>query len=599
MWRKPSDDGAWYLRAMKSLFGRLFLPLTVACVLGAVHCGDDEPAAPVASADAGRDADVGAGDVEADKPLVPATKVDLLLVVDNSVAMDQKQLRLAESIGVLFRRLAEPSGGHAPIRDIHVGVISSSLGTPGGDVCPPETDDKAHLLQRDGAGGLVPEATASGFLEYLPAAAGKLGSLEALEAATRKLILGVGSRGCGFEAQLESMYRFLLQPDPPAKVEVVDERVVATGIDEELLAQRKAFLRPDSAVVVVMITDEEDSFVDPRSVAGMGWAFNMRRFPGSLVSRGGSLGTTAPIGTSACATDPWSTACASCTFGCEGDPKCPGFEDDIACKTSGDPPQSGAGHDGYHRATEDPLTVRSFDMKRRFGVDPQFPIERYVAALGRRRVPKADTEHDANGVYVHAPTCESPLFAAALPGAANEELCNLPDGGRSRSLVHFALIGGVPSQLLGDWTKILGADPEKHDFAGRDPHMVPSIAPRPGLGDASAPRGDNGTDPMHGREWDTQGEAMQYACTFALVTPIVCTAGEPCDCRPDDLTNPPVCAGDDVNEVVRGRANPTTRELRVARLLGERGHVASICEADGHAGFMGTLDDRLAGVLAK
>ena len=71
---------------------------------------------------------------------------------------------------------------------------------------------------------------------------------------------GIGESGCGLEAQLESAYRFLSQPDPWASVKLDQANQAAyVGVDDTLLAQRKAFLRPDSLVVVVMLTDEDDS----------------------------------------------------------------------------------------------------------------------------------------------------------------------------------------------------------------------------------------------------------------------------------------------------------------------------------------------------
>lgn len=543
---------------------------------------------------------------EPDVPLVPASKVDVLLVIDNSAAMHQKQARLAASLGGFLRALAEPAGGHAPIKDIHVGVISSALGNLGGDVCAasnPRNDDRAYLLKADANGAEVPEAK-DGFLHFQPGTAGKIETVEALEAAATKLVVGVGTSGCGLEAQLESMYRFLVQPDPPESLARSGDVVEYRGVDSSLLAQRKAFLRPDSALVVLMLTDEDDSNIDPRSVHGRGWSFTVRDFPGSAIARSG--GTTAARGTTACAANPLDPACASCALGCQTDPECAGFKDDPNCKLSGREGESGPGLDGFLPADEDSYNVRMFDMKRRFGVDPQFPIARYAAGLTSRKVPRATTEHEPNGAYVHAPTCTNPIFAAALPGSDTEEICDLPEGPRSRQLVLFALVGGVPSTLVAgtpDWTKILGANPDAFDYTGIDPHMLPSREPRAGLGGADLPLGDNGTDPIHGREWNTAKEALQYACTFELgpEQSQECVANDVnCDCPPDLTTNPPVCGtGADTNRVVRGRANPTIRELRLVKALGDRGLAGSICDAEGHGPFLASVNARLARVLVQ
>ena len=96
--------------------------------------------------------------------------------------------------------------------------------------------------------------------------------------------------------------------------------------------------------------------------------------------------------------------------------------------------------------------------------------------------------------------------------AAGDELCQLASSTRTSDLVFFAVVGGVPNQLLPklgtdeavDWKKILGADPTNFNYDGIDPHMIQSVSARPGLPGPSGTRGDNGSDPIHGREYETQ-----------------------------------------------------------------------------------------------
>src|SRR5690606_6856832 len=83
-------------------------------------------------------------------------------------------------------------------------------------------------------------------------------NLEALKDNVSEHILSVDETGCGYEAPLEAMYRFLIDPSPPQAIEVVDAvarpATDAAGnvlIDNDLLGQRADFLRPDSALVVV------------------------------------------------------------------------------------------------------------------------------------------------------------------------------------------------------------------------------------------------------------------------------------------------------------------------------------------------------------
>jgi hypothetical protein len=517
-----------------------------------------------------------------------ASKVDVLVVVDNSASMGDKAALLATSIATLLRRIT------AVVADVHVGVIATSLGSMGGDVCTgggPSQNTLAHL-STVGAGGGNVLGTTKGFLEY---GGGGTSSVDALITGTESLIGGIGQTGCGLEAQLESTYRFLIQPDPWASVVVKANVAQYEGIDNVLLQQRKAFLRPDSFVVVVLLTDEDDSSVDPRSLGGQGWAFENNTFPGSTVFRQDGKTTTAPRANSACSA-PTSPDCVSC--GCKSsDPACVKNKTDVECMKNG----------GFYGPTEDQLNVRFFHMKERFGVDPQYPITRYVDGLTKSKVPDRDAEHDLlDGVispYRGKPTCTNPLFASSLPDPGGD-LCNLSKGPRGKELVVFALIGGVPDKLVAtgtpDWTKVLGNDPDVYDRAGIDPHMIQSTRPRAGLPPASAERGENGSDPVHGREWDTADDDLQFACTFPLIPARTCTQSDPsCDCA--GSKNPPLCAAS-LGEQVAGKAYPTIRELRVAKALGERGVAGSICPASAAAGYaptMTVLADRIAPHLVK
>src|SRR5690606_5778025 len=101
-------------------------------------------------------------------------KIDLLFVIDNSVSMADKQEILALAVPQMVKRLVNPlcvdgqgnktentgqcPSGSAPefnpVNDIHIGVVSSSLGGHGSRSCPridtmdPEwkNDDQGHLI---------------------------------------------------------------------------------------------------------------------------------------------------------------------------------------------------------------------------------------------------------------------------------------------------------------------------------------------------------------------------------------------------------------------------------------------------------------------
>lgn len=580
-------------------------------------------------------------------------KVDLLLVIDNSASMGDKQQYLGQAVPALITRLVtpncvDPSGAvygpsdsqgngtcargtveFPPVHDMHIGVLSTSLGARlsdqfgsgsskgQGTICDPaatlmlngvaisnHNDDRAELLNRAGlAETPLADAGTSFYLNWFPASNPKnqgktpspgappLSSPSQLIADFTSLIQGVGNYGCGIESQLESWYRFLVQPDPYDSLTVDGSgRAQWTGVDAALLKQRHDFLRPDSLVAIVDLTDENDSEIDVRSFGGSAWGFMAQNFD--------------PLrGTTACAekadgsglVDPG--VCTSCAFSSapQSDPDCM-------------LPPFGAANDwGYNP------NLRHVHMTQKYGAVPQFPIQRYVLGLTSTTVPDRNGEYPAGASSYQGLTnrdCVNPLFAASLPDGTTTDpavLCKLPAGGRTADLVYYAHIGGVPHQLLqkdpsnpdspqkdtladADWTKILGKDPLSEDYTGIDPHMIESYQPRAGLpvGPTSTP------DPASGYDWTTDQGAQhvlqvdrEYACTFPLTTPRDCTdTTDPsvlyaCDCpataglTPDQL--PPLCNPSTPTQQVAAKAYPTTRELLLAKLMGARGFISSLC----------------------
>lgn len=595
--------------------------VTALWALGAVHCGGNTVSLGGGSSQNGASngSDAGAsvpGDVPTfDDPGFPtlstASKVDVLLAIDNSAGMGAKSEYLARSLRPFLEHVS------AVTPDIHLGVITSSLDGGGGNVCGvnnPAERTRAHLQRVDASGGTV---AADGVLKLTAPA-----DLPAFADAAEQLVRGVGENGCGIEAQLESVYRFLVQPDPydQVKLDAFVQAELSDGVDVDVLRDRAAFLRPDSLVVVLMITDEDDSMPDPRAIGGFGYAFANRNFPGSNVSRGtAAQGSTAPRGTSVCATDPGSESCTSCGFAQSCDAttaSCQAIRKDPSCLESGVPGESGVGFDGYYGPTDDDLNVRFFRMKERFGIDPHFPIDRYLAGFSASGAGESRDEHPttiaANGQpkidpYTYRKRCTNPLFATQLPKESGDELCNLPRGARSPELVVFGVLAGVPPELVErpnvDWTKVLGKDPERFDYTGIDPHMIPSIAPRPELlsgGDPNAPRGDNGSDPITGREWNTQKKDLQYACTFELPAPVPCAANDAsCACADtagSPANNAPLCATDGSATQTRGKAYPSTRELLLAKKLGPRAMAGSVCPRSGQTAYTDFMN-RFEGVV--
>lgn len=501
-----------------------------------------------------------------DAPLGPVPevdKVDLVLVVDNSASMADKQLVLAKSIHRLLDglvnpacvddnqnvelvangTLACPAGMHrqfAPITSVHLGIVSSSLGALGADQCEVDSahdnNDQGHLVAR-GANGDLPTYLNYGFLNFDPAnAVGGDADFDHFVASAVEMVRGVGQTGCGYEMPLEAAYRFLVDPNPYAQIQKDDPNnpysmTETVGVDTQLLEQRANFLRNDSLVGVLVLSDENDCSFK----TGDQWY--------SLMN---SIGFFKP--TSICASDPGSICCHSCAL--DGDPAC---TVDPVCN----------GLPKYEtQAGEDSVNLRCFHQMQRYGIDALYPTTRYVNAFTKATIaPSADDLlPDTNHVGV-----DNPLFAS----------------GRDPRLFVFAGIVGVPWQLIavdpsdpsagslsageltaqGKWSQIVG-DPA-HYVAPADPHMIESVEKRPGV-DPNINGGDRSFDLSAPNE-------LQFACIFPLPAPF---PNGPA-CGPKSAPDSPVCDG--TTQIAAG-AYPGLRELDVMRGLGDKAVVGSVCE---------------------
>jgi hypothetical protein len=552
------------------------------------------------------------------------------------------------------------------VHDMHVGIVSSSLGgaVPDTGTCnptasndPTHQNDQGHLLNRTYNGtteGTVPNAAPTdnnggNFLAWLPSANPKNaqkplpnvtpytnGDSAPFVADFQSLVEGVQQHGCGLEAQLESWYRFLIQPDPYNTIDFTTGGVPQAsldGVDATLLKMRHDFLRPDSLVAIIQLTDEEDSWSDPLWLSsspstvsgGYGWTSRDGNFPGGPT---GGIGA-GPRGTSDCdqpvnvnttppSGGPNDPNCVSCAFPQSNKPNGQSIGSDANC-TSCAPGDTNCPVKGWYTpaapgvafTAADGLNVRyGYQYSRqRYGLDSQHNILRYVDGLRSTSVPDSAHEvHDYQSYGSTVKNCTNPLFAASLPDGSDTSsgaLCALPAGTRTPDLVFYALIGGVTNSLLkdkngnfkldlssDDWTAILGADPDHYVLDGIDPHMIESIAPRANLPPPSTTY-NLGSDPDNGREWNTlsSGAAidLQYACTFTLPKAKDCTAPAnlgACDCQSSpgttttDPGGPPLCDVATRTSQIKGKAYPTIRELRVAKAMGAQAVVASLCAED-------------------
>jgi hypothetical protein len=618
-------------------------------------------------------------------------KLDILFMIDNSASMGDKQALLALAVPDMITRLVQPlcvdasgnpTGGNAnpdgtgcaigkpefpPVHNMHLGVITSSLGGRGGNACPTtgptsmnpvnnslsnHDDDQAHLINRGGnptdptVENTVTDATSpDNFLSWFPSVPANMGMAGPPGGDTAitqvgapgmtgtfigdftQMMAGVHEHGCGFEAQNEAWYRFLIQPDPFQSItKDMKGHASFSGIDDVVLKERADFLRPDSLVAVIVVTDENEEVVDPLTVNGLGWLYENTGFPGGP--------GPAPEGTTECnqpvdpnnatTTGPYGPNCTSCGFDTtKADPN-------FATRCPNNAP---SGTNGYLDSSNDAINVRFFHQKQRFGLFSGYPLGRYIRGLTKEAVPDSNHEHDRNSGYVADPypdlsdpaaqssavaaadgaaNCVNPLYAQNLPTGSGQELCNLTRGPRTQDLVYYAAIAGVPHQLLqaqvgdpecpqgtnqadcpqkstlspDDWLKITGADPEHYNFTGADFHMIESETDRTNntgnwANASSCPSNNNNPagndcDPINGREWNTNNGDLELACRFDIRPQYGgqgkdCSSNrytDACDCQTGNMIlNNVLCDKNVPTLQIYGKAYPSVREMEIAHAM--------------------------------
>jgi hypothetical protein len=556
---------------------------------GGSGAGPHVPTLPTGGAGAG-----GAPATATSVALPRPERVDLLFMLDNSRSMDVKHQLFADAAHELVRRLRTPDcvddvGVHSVERDasgaclsgqsefeaatdLHVAVITSSLGD-GGDnqICRnPEETDMGRVMGST-TRGAVASMNTSGFLEWRTG-----GDASVFDRDLESMITAVGQVGCGFEASLEAWFRFLIDPEPYASLTRVACNGGGTGtdcvapardeagqklIDTVLLEQRAAFLRPDSLVMVVSLSDENDCSI---RVGGQSWLLS-------------SYTTAATRAASVCASDPNSECCYACGSvvpdGCAADPIC----------------------DTEPRLTqsEDNINLRCFEQKQRFGVSFLYPTERYVRALSAPRLcllqPSLDPANCPGEVI------DNPLFAHGRPQqyVTYTSIIGVPTGRIAGDAlgepVRFQTLAKLQAQ---DWDQLLGKPHASPPVLPGDPFMRESTSARAGIDPGNA---------INGREYDTHQDEtgndggprdLEYACIFPLPQAINCAlrdrnANEPCDCY-DGVNDSPLCeaspgASSPGEMQYFGKAYPGLRHLEVLQGLSRSGAtvtLGSICAAN-------------------
>jgi hypothetical protein len=553
------------------------------------------------------------------------TGIDVLLMIDNSSSMADKQKVLADAVPQLLGQLVAPncvdaSGNSAtppvqallgatnpcsqagpgytpefnPVNNIHVGIVTSSLGDHGANsICdpgaptqyadangqpiiqPPDENDEGHLLGTLARGASISSdpqtqyasVNGAGFLAWgtsnLPTDVSATDLSDATTIFT-DMVSATKEAGCGFEAQLEGWFRFLIDPVPPIlplQPPDTNSQTHRSGSDDALLNQRAAFLRPDSLVAIVMLTDENDCSVRDTDV---GWVND-------------DVNDSIPTGSTQCASNPNDKCCYSCTAGAPSG----------CTATCPKPPPAGV-DDGTYQAN-----IRCWQQKRRFGYEFLYPKSRYVVGLTNKVLCPDQTfgDMDCDCTYaqsIGAPCSPggrqlpNPLYSTTVGTLNNgSAIAGYPNSiaRTDNSAIFLAAITGVPWQDIGTtdsngnlvyipvtdpawtsgtagtqpvnpggtgiWDMIYGDD--NANIMPHDIHMVESIVPRVAGQNVDGKAGSTNVipnqapwntqsipgptaavnaDPLNGHEWNTALEDLEYACVAQLPTP------RPCPCTP-------------------------------------------------------------------
>ncbi len=507
-------------------------------------------------------------------------KMDILFSIDNSLSMGDKQQVLAAAVPQLLRRLTNPDcvdptvGSTAapvqmadpatacptgmerefsPIEDIHIGVVTSALGDFGGDTCPEE--GAQNIAQNDHAwlvGALQRTSNAlPPFLGWTKTeAAGYASHIGPKLAEFKNLVAAATELGCGNEMTLEAWYRFLIDPKPPTDVTTVNSAMNVRGpIDNSILTQRKTFLRPDSLVAIVMLSDENDCSMrdDHYAWAAMTASGGFRMWRGSTI----------------CATNPNDPCCFSCMLASEASEACRAL--DATC-TQTDAAAKVA-------AANDDVNLRCRSMKKRFGFDFLFPTTRYVNALTKLQLcpdqTYGDLDCDCTAARAKGIACTP---GATVPNPLFQRLDSsyVPTGPvrLDASSIFLAGVVGVPWQDLAVAGSLTATAALKYRLATElnwdlfapkddmtaplDPLMIEQAAPRTGThpitGEAlAAPEAARMANGINGHEWNSSNKDLQFACIFSLEQPI--TAGQTSATRLCDLAE--ACGTDDGSDAYR------------------------------------------------
>ena len=179
----------------------------------------------------------------------PSGKGGLGVVVDNSGSMNEEQLALANNLPTLVQELMSPSDpGHVPVTDLNVAIVSTDMGSGGFELNTCQWGAWGYAAGDDGCFRNSPSGTLPGCVATYPRHLHRGPDNDDSYPLDRMgadfaCMATLGTGGCGFEQQLEAARKGLVEQTAP------------DGCNA-------GFLRDDSILAVVVVSDEEDCSVE-------------------------------------------------------------------------------------------------------------------------------------------------------------------------------------------------------------------------------------------------------------------------------------------------------------------------------------------------
>jgi hypothetical protein len=173
--------------------------------------------------------------------LAPVNRnVDILFVIDDSSSMRLAQDNLLRNFPTFVNRLQDPPG----LPNIHLAVVSQDMGAGDGSITGCDaTGGKNGIFQYTARGTCTATGLQAGqtYISNVGGVANYSGNI----AEVFSCIAALGESGCGFEHQFAATLR-------------------ALGADGRAApAENQGFLRPDAALAIIMLTNEDDCSETP------------------------------------------------------------------------------------------------------------------------------------------------------------------------------------------------------------------------------------------------------------------------------------------------------------------------------------------------